>query len=421
MRQRRLFIGPLDLKKDLRAWSGTPPNPGIGGTEFQLISLARELALMDSDLDITLLLLGGSSDLGSISGVNVANFRSSMTFDHTMIVVCPASMSRNLEAAQFKGGQLVISSHHPHDFEARKATRRLPVACVRSVGAYSFFALGDLKSSSVYIPNLFLSEMRSSPMQKSSIPTVGNISSWHPSKGVHHVFGVFAKLSMTSQPAKFELVGGLGLYDPSAPPSRTNRAQRLMLRAERQIANSDKTLIQHGVSSTGVVKLVEDWNAAVLNPLGIGESDPASFKDCLAQGIPVFSLGDFGMWDYQRFFPEFQAKKVSELPALVGAFASDWQNVDKASAKSLRLAKSLQLRNIKVLEKWLCLLGVLGESKDASPYFEAALAPAFIDRKQSRRLQFRRYVYKFEALYRITLFTKDRLATGSLTRCLKSL
>lgn len=413
MRHRCLFIGPLDLKKDLSGWSGTPPNPGIGGTEFQLISLAKELAMRESELDITLLLIEGSSNLGPISGVNVVNFRTSMTFDHTTTVVCPASTARNLEVSQFNGGQLVISSHHPHDFEARKATRRLPVSFVRCVGAYSFFSLGRLKTPSIYIPNLFLSEIQSPIVRESETLTLGNVSSWHPSKGVHHVLGIFARLSSaTGKTLKFELIGGHGLYDSRegsliAQPAR----QREIATAKMKIFLNGSTLVSHGVASKGVAKLIRGWDVAVLNPLGIGESDPASFKDCLAQGVPVLSLGDFGMWDYQRLFPELRPKNTQSFAGHLVQVIQNGNLRRNMKLRSLILARELNERNDTVLTKWRTLIIPAPNDAPLSHYSLMSGAPAFIDRRLNRLIWFRSLLFRSQLIYKFVLFVMDRRAS----------
>lgn len=411
-----VFIGPLEVGANFHSWDGTPPNPGIGGTEFQLYSLASELKKRSPDLKIVVLVTAFCRDSRG-DGVAVERYTSAQTFRSGDVLICPTSGTKHIKRSQFKGGKLIVSSHHPHDFGKIEALKRLPVSLVRNVGSYSHITSRSKGSFETYIPNLFLSTVTGSRRRLPDRPKVGNISSWHPSKGIHHVMQVFSRLSEVRNDINFVLVGGSSLYENVSRGKVATRWDRKLGKLKIKLeASSNGRVKALGVVTDGVSSVVKDWSLAILNPLGIGESDPASFKDCLGHGVPVVSMGNFGMWDYQRFFPESQARRSREIPLIAKQLLNDDGLMAALSKRSLEIASWLISRNDFVVEKWLETISLVNADIEPGRYQMLSGLPAVASAHSVRKFRIQTVLYKHEVLYRLCLALLDRKTSLDLKR-----
>ena len=205
-----VVIGPLNLKEDLGKLELGMTNPGIGGTEYQLLYLALALAA-NKEFDIEIICLnnvpfGLPTQVKGTKLINVNKYKSNT------ILISPVSTISEIKTEHLSNCKIILSSHHPHDKLKRKILKKLPIKLTRVVGAYSYLA-DPKKTPTTYIPDLFLSEvsLNRNTANKNHI-TAGNISSYHPSKGTHHVIQMLNLLCKQIKGLRLELVGSNALY-----------------------------------------------------------------------------------------------------------------------------------------------------------------------------------------------------------------
>jgi len=410
-----VVIGPLGLKKSLGKLEFGMANPGIGGTEFQLLSLAL-LLNRKKEFDIEIICsndipFGLDPSIKATRLIDVDKLR-----PHT-ILISPVSKISDIKVEYLRDCKVILSSHHPHDKVKRKIRKQLQVKLVRVVGAYSYLA-DPKKDATAYIPNFFLSK-RSLDQATSdkSYKTAGNISSYHPSKGTHHVIGMFNLLCKQINGLKFELVGSSALYANSieAPVARFRldfatpynvRIKKLVKRLQSSAKGCE--IKEFGLQFDKLPKIVMGWSFALINPLGIGESDPASIKDCLAVEVPAFSTGDFGTWDYQRFFPETTASSPLKLIKNIKTYLNESDRQTEIKSRIRLLTKELNERNFVISEVWEKTIKGISRDDSNPEYHSSVFRPTIISNRMFKRIVIRKLLYRFPRYGTLENFIRDR-------------
>lgn len=414
-----IIVGPLFLPQNLH-WDGAgSKNPGIGGTEFQLLSLAELLA---------------EKSQGSVKVLcdsePVIQGRSSLVFEQLdllsplppdSILISPVSSLVHLPAEFTKNTKLIASSHHPHDHDIAKINRRHAPLILRCVGAYSYWSNVRKGISSVYLPNLFLSEELGLDSQSREL-TFGHISSIHPSKGLIVAIAVWkrARYLGGSINQNFEVIGGKALYD-----ARSEKSSAALMTPGYQ--KRVKKLLGEGLDKAGVqllgiksnkdmAPIVSSWSGAILNPLGTGEADPASYKDCMAVGVPVFSLGDYGMWDYARDFPETTSLTLNNLAKKIVRFSKDPALRTMLRNRALQRAAELKLRNSAVLENWSDLLQYIQEGAGIPATSRSSFIPPKLPVPLRFKLANRKLMFAIPGLESSINWIRERVSVGVLQR-----
>ena len=414
-----IFVGPLSLPQKLN-WNGVgSKNPGIGGTEFQLFSLAELLA--ERSMGSVKVLCNTVPVINGGSGVEFEPFDLLSPLPSESILISPVSSLVELPAEFTKNTKLIASSHHPHDHDIPKIVGRHAPLILRFVGAYSYWSNTRKEVSSVYIPNLFLSqELDLGPPSREL--TFGHLSSLHPSKGLIVAIAVWDRArDLGGSIAKnFEVIGGQGIYDAGA---EKRSAALMSLRYQKRIEG----ILGEGIEGAGVrllgiksnndmAPIVANWSGAILNPLGTGEADPASYKDCLAVGVPVFSLGDYGMWDYARDFPETTARTLNLLTKKIVRFSKDPALRSLIRNRALQKAAELKLRNSAVLENWSEILHYLHEGADIPATSKGRFMPPKLPAALRFKLVARRLMFSITGIETSMNWIRERISLGGLRR-----
>ena len=410
-----VVIGPLNVKENLGKLEFGRVNPGIAGTEFQLLSLALSLN-RKKEFDIEIICSDGIP-VGLNPGIKTTRLIDVDKFKPRTVLISPVSTISNIKVEYLRDCKVILSSHHPHDKVKRKIRKQPQVKLVRVVGAYSY--LVDPKNvPTVYIPNYYLSkDCPNQDISKKSYKTAGNISSYHPSKGTHHVIGMFNLLCKQINGLKFELVGSSALYANSSesPVARFKssfaasynvRIARLVNRLQSSAKGCE--IKEYGLQSDNLPKIVLGWSFAVINPLGIGESDPASIKDCLAVGVPVFSTGDFGTWDYQRFFPETTASSPLKLIKTINAYLNEVDLQIEIQSRIKMLTKELTERNIVISEVWEKTIIAISEEGPNPEKHSDVFSPTIISNRMFKRIIIRKFLYRLPRYGTFSNFIRDR-------------
>ncbi len=414
-----IFVGPLSLPQKLD-WDGVgSKNPGIGGTEFQLLSLAELLA--EKSLGSVKVLCNPAPAINGGSGVEFEPFDLLSPLPSESILISPVSSLVQIPAEFTKNTKLIASSHHPHDHDIPKIVGRHAPLILRCVGSYSYWSNARRGISSVYLPNLFLSqELDSEPASREM--AFGHLSSLHPSKGLIVAIAAWnrARHLGGSIPKNFEVIGGQAIYDAGAQKaSAALMSPRYEKRIEKLLGEGlDRAGIRlFGIKSNNdMAPLVASWSGAILNPLGTGEADPASYKDCLAVGVPVFSLGDYGMWDYARDFPETTARTLNQLTKKIVRFSMNPALRTMLRVRALQKAAELKLRNTKVLENWSKLLHYIHEGAEIPETIISALIPPRLPVALRFKLATRRLMFSIAGIESSMNWIRERISLGVLRR-----
>lgn len=410
-----VVFGPLKLRESLEKLEAGMSNPAIGGTEFQLLSLALALA-SDDEFDIEVVCTN-AIPRGLASKIKLRRLVDVNKFGSNTVLISPVSTISEFHPAHLANCRIILSSHHPHDRLMSKKLRKLPIKLFRVVGAYSYLAVSNQKPA-CYIPNLFLSKTSfGGDVANKHHITCGNISSYHPSKGTHHVIGMFGLLCAQVRGIRLELVGSSELYANDTEIPRRNLRSFLVqpykvqidkLIGRFEVASKECQIREFGLQSTKLAEIVAGWRFAIINPLGIGESDPASIKDCLALEVPVFSTGDFGTWDYQRFFPETTDYSPLQLLDKVVNYINEPELQQEIQSRVRVLTKELTERNLVILETWRKTIRSVISGESTPESHAAVFEPSIISSQMFRRIQLRKILYRFPAYQTLSNFLRDR-------------
>ena len=325
-----ILIGPIDLPTEFRISPQVQTNPGMGGAEFHSIQLALELS---KNFGVTLWIRTGWLFCDDLKVCR--NFRPEEVFD---LQICYTGHAVTDAVHNVK---LIAISHHPFDGSIKHLPER--IAAIVNVGRYQLLSnartAARLGARQYWLPVFY-------PPSQAALRTVitgrgfkvGHLSSLHPSKGFHVVLKGWTRFQESSPPqSTLEVIGGISLYGfeetHSDLPVAAVYGQRLMKILEQ---GNPKTVVFRGRVAGDLSEELQAWDAAVLNPKAIGESENVSMKDCWRNGVPVISGNYFGHRDYMKDFPELVAGSPRKI-----------SNVLKRLQKDPELREQLRQRSLK--------------------------------------------------------------------------
>jgi len=342
-----IAIGPISVPNKQVLPFPPEENPGFGGSEFHSIELASWLA--KAGHDVTILISSGQLEIPEVSVVDLKGVDWSK-FD-VLIVTTGAIRLLPQEALHISS---VAISHHPHDPHLRSVSQLKNCPVVVNVGEYQTWSNQSKKFSSVWLPGFakgFGDVIRSRPPHNPR--NVGYISSLHPSKGFHLVAKAWRVVARRLPMLRLRVLGGLSLYGIDGLhrtiPTTENYARQILAIWGGRIPGSVEFL---GKVDGDVRAEISSWCFAILNPAGIGESDPVVVKDCLRAGVPVIGPKWFGMGDYMRHFPEIQITHYSQIPTKALILASNPALREELSQRALMLTSEFEIRTQKSFSLW---------------------------------------------------------------------
>lgn len=409
-KSKKLYVGPIPLPLDREIDIQQNLNPGIGGTEFQLLSLAKELSRLE-DLQVVVLLWSGSKEpKNSKGGLLFEYYSEKIRPRKSDVVISPISSLVKLPREFTKSSFVIASSHHPHDHGIKKVRKNHKVDLVRSVGVYAYESNRIFVRRGVYLPNLFLSELRTELSDKRESKILGSISSMHPSKGSHHVALLSSIVLKKYNTLGLEFIGSRSLYanhDKADRRETSGLDERLDWSLSFLSSQSLRDRVSfRGLEISGLAHSIDRWKFGVQNPIGIGEADPASVKDLISRGVPVFSSGFFGMWDYMRLFPETRAFWPGTFRKKMRRLLEDEGLENKVRERCLALAKRLERRNEEILRAWV---KVISEGRRSHLNIEFSLYPEEVSRLRKLQIVFLSTLLYFETVSNTFFGLLDRL------------
>ena len=395
-----LFLGSASLQSLYFVDAHQSENPGVGGTDWTTVSLARRLAGA-AELE-TMLVTLKDVERSSIAGIPVVPLEQlGASAQKEMAAIMPAAIARQI-AAPMAFRSTIVTLHHPHNTDGIRVSTRLRPACFVSVGQYAWHSNPVRDVPHFWIPNAFptwaIAERRVAVPAHEVLPqapTFGFVGALHPAKGFHIIAQQWRAIRKVLPNARLRVVGAGSLYgqEDDHPVIPTNRAYGdEIMRALGSDLHSVEFL---GRLSANKLAEFSGWHVGLLNPTGKSEADPSSLKEVIAAGVPVVASDDFGMWDMMRWFPENVAKRPTDIAKLAVRMATD--DVARqtfASRRSLALNAALTVDQ-QLEDAWLSLLASEGGSQESLPGRNqpTRLRPGPLSGRIRRRMRIRRFAH----------------------------
>lgn len=352
----QVFIGPLDVAMLPTNHDFLISNPGLGGSDLRDLQLAQELECAGFDV----VRFGGAEAGPEDPEVTWVASIEALKLCNSADIVITRSSALPLVTKLVGHAKIIVVSHHPHDSKLRYA-RNPAVRAVVNVGTYQFWSNWRTRGKNHFIrgycpppshdPLLALKEKRNA---------FGHLSSLHPSKGFLTVAKAWALYVRRNpeKPKTLDVVGGLSLYGLSNLDAEIPTAPSYANKIRKALKNSEppRTVNFHGVQLNGGQRFFSSWFAAILNPWGVGESDPLSFHECLANGVPVVSGGFFGAYDLMKNFPELRAASPRSIVKKIEKLQNDPKFRDEMVARALETAQRDFEANPIATSQWVQLL-----------------------------------------------------------------
>lgn len=356
-------VGPISIP-GMQVLAFPPDsNPGFGGSEFHSIELA--CSLISAGNIVKLLVTSGSLQVPGLSTSTVED----CNWEEIDVIVTTSSALRLLPP-EAKNIPMIAVSHHPHDPHIRALRKTKGLRALVNVGEYQTWS-NRLKSiPSIWLPGFARGPQATTRSHSGQSEFVGHISSLHPSKGFHLVAKAWRKITQDRPTLKLRVLGGLSLYgvenlDNILPTTKEYAKQIMEIWGGR---------LPHSVNFLGKVNgdisaEIATWSFAILNPAGIGESDPVVMKDCLRAGVPVIGPRWFGMGDYMRHFPELQISRSCQIAEKAALLAGNPQLRLELSQRALDLTRNLENRTQKSFQLWSELVETVAKPNSESASF----------------------------------------------------
>lgn len=347
-----LAIGPIQLSRDISIAEFPAPNPGIGGTEFQTIWLAHELAKAGYKVSLF-------CDGGKVSSKYLKSEHADLdTQRHFDIQILPLSQANHAANTFISPQKKIVMSHHPHDLSKNHMRFVRECDVLISVGKYQYWSNSKSPIAHFWLPGLCRAPVNQTRPSSLYGFTVGHISSLHPSKGFHVLAKAWAGITAKIPNARLEVIGGLHLYGEEFIDAEIPTSPRYADKIRKAFGGVvPSNVIFHGVlSGEALDHVAQSWHLAVLNPIGTGEADPGVVRDVWRLGVPVVSTMRFGMGDYMEHFPELWASSPRVVTQKVVRMLQIPEELASLSEKALEQADELWARALETIGLWKSLI-----------------------------------------------------------------
>lgn len=365
-----ISVGPVRLPESRGTISVGDSNPGLGGTEFMAIVLAKQIAEMAPVHDVLLWLSEGSASV--LSAPKNLHIRASLTGVTSDVLISPAYEihSNTADMASVSAKRRVAWSHHPHDLYLSSSSLRNADAVV-FVGHYARLSnlsripnnLPSFKIRNPFVPHfdwnlaLNVAQRSCSFHTGTSRPsrTVGYVGALHPAKGFHHVARMWSRISNRVDGAHLVVVGSASLYgdmdEHDIIPTSHEYAIKILN------AFGSKTSLDNvrflGRLDSGIDDIIRTFDVAIANPTGLSEADPATIKNYFRLGIPVVGGLDFGQTELLAGLPGPSLHDIADLPLVIGELFEQPDKLASRAIAGLSRAAALALSSGLELHQWI--------------------------------------------------------------------
>ena len=370
-----VFIGPVDSTDSPVSHDFFAFNPGLGGTDYRDYQMAQ--LLTSAGIPVKIVSRRKIESPGfSFPSTTLSDINDQISSDD--VIICRSSALQELSQCLSREIKIVVVSHHPHDSALSLARTWSSVVSVVNVGEYQFWSNWRSRQKNILIHGFCPAPVSAKELNHLSTGKIGHISSLHPSKGFLQVARGFSRFSMKhpDHGVRLEVVGSLSLYgqeglDPEIPTTKAHALEiRNTLRVS-QVAYANTYFL--GLQGRGLSAILSQWDAAVMNPLGLGESDPLSFHEVLAAGVPIVSGGFFGAHDMMRAMPRLRAWTARGISTRIHLLTSDPEFRRQQRFLALEKANQDFDRNQVSSSKWLELIRVISNEGELPKQYRRVL------------------------------------------------
>lgn len=365
-----ISVGPVRLPADRGPISVGDSNPGLGGTEFMAIVLAKRMAELAPVHDVVLWVSEGSVSL--LSPPKNLQIRTSLVGVASDVLISPAYEihSNTADVVAVSAKRRVAWSHHPHDPYLSVKSLRSADAVV-FVGHYARLSnrsrlpnsLPSFKIRNPFVPHFDWNFAINLAEHRSHFPTgisssskiIGYVGALHPAKGFHHVARMWSRISNRVKGAQLVVVGSASLYGDSDEHARIPTSHEYAMKIISAFGSSTPPdNVQFvGRRDSGIDDIIRTFDLAIANPTGLSEADPATIKNYFRLGIPVVGGLGFGQTELLAGLPGPALHDIADLPFVIGELFDHPEKLASRAAAGLSRAAALALSSAHELPLWI--------------------------------------------------------------------
>lgn len=348
-----------------KTFSSTGQNPGVGGTQFNIVKLAFLLAQKFPDIEV---ILANHCDIRLNSNpinlkielipeINYLLNASQMRSQNDLIVMTAALLQlADPHLIRSIREKVIAWIHHPFFFNDQ--IRQMRLAAHVNVGSYQYFSNKIFFRSSWHIHNPF--QITLSNFQK-SFPAYDEpirivyLGALIPVKGFGHVARQWPALKAMLPNVELHVVGSSATYGKHPENDLIPCDRYFSEYIQKFIPENDITdghVVFHGNLGEEKFEVMRSAHIALLNPTGASEAFPASPLECMGCGLPVITSNDYGMADSMRFFPELVLQHPEQIPSRVKWLLSDRYRYMELSERAIAIAKCFDSQTDVILMRW---------------------------------------------------------------------
>lgn len=287
------------------------PNPGIGGTQFLIWSVACGLSERKNDLDITLFVNGKTKLPNHLKHAEVSNaieciqLCSEQKFDY-LILRSPIFDKQIVKAIEYYKVNTILWAHNFENYISYKILKKSryikKIVCV-SKEQYNLLIDTDIFSKCTYISNgLWFDKYDISNQHENNKKTICYMGNLYPRSGYETFLKCWGKIEAAIPDCELIIIGGNDLYNTSVMKSAgysKKSFNRIQILEQKYLYNNGK--LKPNITKAGVKKgmeklqLMAQCTVGVTNITDAGETFGLGAVEFQALGIPVVSIAKYGL------------------------------------------------------------------------------------------------------------------------------
>lgn len=313
---RKIVVGPVFPHRGINLRE-IDESPGLSGTEFSQIMVARHLQEALPHNQVELVSIGFPITVGTLRSAVLKSFANFSARD-AVLIVSVEQLSR-LTRDQVADALIIVVSHHPHDQGLKIVRKRFKLFAVVHVSRYSYWSNFSWVDRMVFIPNLLPTGALSAVGSERDFEPglIGFVGALVPAKRFLDLARAWPSVSARSPSARLEVVGSASLYrdedtHPELPTSKEYGDAILSALGVRSISELPNVKFLGNVSENKAA-VMNRWQMAVVNPSGNTESFCYSLRELLLAGIPTIGGARQGMSEVMERFSHLALRRADRI------------------------------------------------------------------------------------------------------------
>lgn len=326
-------------------------NPGIGGSQYAALRLARLLA---EEFPARETLLVTDQPAARFEGspfphLGFTHWDTWRAGENDCVVVTNSQFRNPAVVRCVEGAGRVIGwSHHPFDRTLR--SHLLPrMDVVVSPGVFALASNRLLGVEGIHIPHHIppgSGERRVPPRPPEQVNFVF-MSSGLAIKGFWDVMAIWGTIREAVPQARLHVVGNT----PIPLPRETASTSYSFI--ERDI--EEGRLVLHGPVGIGKSVLFGDMHIGLVNPRGLSESFVLTAFELMASGIPIVSTSRQGMYESMRYLPEAESRTVSRISRTAIELATNPESLQLLADRAQASVAEMHQLGPEIASRWVRL------------------------------------------------------------------